>query len=136
MIALTFYDDHDGERLRAMRRALRARVSPARHTDPATSHAAAQSRARRVRAGSQRAVLLTAYADAGDYGLTNEGAGIITGLADRHGCCYWKRCDELRKDGYIRWTEDTRTSRAGEAQGVSVITHAGLHALDNMGGKA
>lgn len=136
MIALTFYDDHDGERLRAMRRALRARVSPARHTDPPTSHAAAQSRALRVRAGSQCAALLAAYADAGDYGLTNDGAGVLTGLASRPGCCYWKRCGELLDAGFIAATDDTRTSRAGEAQRVCVITPAGLRALDNMGGKA
>lgn len=136
MIALTLYDEGDARRRDAFRAGLRARVSPARHTDPATSQRAARSRGLNIRAGSQRARLLTAYADAGDYGLTNEGAGIITGLAERPGCCYWKRCDELRKAGYIRWTEDTRTSRAGEAQGVSVITRAGLAALDNMGGRA
>jgi hypothetical protein len=111
-------------------------IIPARSTDPATSHQAAASVAVRIRAGSQRAVLLTAYADAGDYGLTNEGAGIITGLADRHGCCYWKRCGELLAAGYIAATDNTRTSRAGEAQRVCVITPAGLRALDNMGGKA
>lgn len=104
---------------------------PARTTDPATSHAAARSV--RIRAGSQRAVLLTAYADAGDYGLTNDGAGTVTGLAERPGCCYWKRCGELLAAGLIRATDETRTSRAGEAQRVCVITHAGLHALDNMG---
>lgn len=136
MIAMTFYDDHEGDRLRALRRALRARVSPARHTDPPTSHAAAKSAALRVRAGSQQARILAAYADAGDYGLTNEGAGIVTGLADRPGCCYWKRCGELLTPGLIAATEHTRTSRAGEAQRVCVITRAGLAALDNMGGKA
>jgi hypothetical protein len=44
-------------------------------------------------------VLLAAYADAGAYGLTNDGAGVVTGLADRPGCCYWKRCGELMADG-------------------------------------
>jgi len=106
----------------------------ARSTDPATSHAGARSM--RIRAGSQRAVLLAAYADAGDYGLTNDGAGVVTGLADRPGCCYWKRCGELLAAGYIRATDETRTSRALESQRVCVITRAGLEALDNMGGKA
>ena len=109
-------------------------VVPARHTDPATSHAA--RKAVTIRAGSQRAVLLVAYADAGDYGLTNDGAGVVSGLADRPGCCYWKRCGELLAGGFIAATDDTRTSRAGEAQRVCVITRAGLAALDNMGGKA
>ena len=136
MIALTLYDEGDARRRDAFRAGLRARVSPARHTDPATSHKAAQSDALRVRAGSQQARILSAYADAGDYGLTNEGAGIITGLADLPGCCYWKRCGELLKVGYIAVTESTRTSRAGLEQRVCVITRAGLDALDNMGGKA
>jgi hypothetical protein len=136
VIALTFDDEGHARRRYAFRAGLAARISPARSSDPATSHRAAKSSGLRIRAGSQRARLLTAYADAGDYGLTNEGAGIVTTLADLHGCCYWKRCDELRKAGYIRWTDETRTSRAGEAQRVSVITRAGLAALDNMGGKA
>jgi hypothetical protein len=106
----------------------------ARSTDPATSHAGARSM--RIRAGSQRAVLLAAYADAGAYGLTNDDAGVVTGLADRPGCCYWKRCGELLAAGYIRATDETRTSRAGEFQRVCVMTRAGLEALDNMGGKA
>ena len=129
MIALTFYDDHDGERLRAMRRALRARVSPARHTDPPTSHAAAQSRALRVRAGSQQAALLTAYADAGDYGLTNDGAGVLTGLASRPGCCYWKRCGELLQHGYLADTGVEIRSQVGEMQRVCRVTDKGLAAI-------
>lgn len=102
-----------------------------RTTDPTTSRKAGAAVV--IRAGSQRARLLVAYADAGDYGLTNEGAGIVTGLAERPGCCYWKRCGELLAGGFIRATDETRTSRAGEAQRVCVITHAGLAALDNMG---
>ena len=109
-------------------------VAPARHTDPATSHKAAK--AVKVRAGSQQAALLSAYADAGDYGLTNDDAGVVTGLAYRPGCCYWKRCGELLAAGFIAATDDTRTSRAGEAQRVCVITRAGLAAFDDMGGKA
>lgn len=102
-------------------------ISPARHTDPGTSHQAAESVA--VRAGSQRHMLLLAYAKAGDYGLTNDEAGVVTRLADRTGCCYWKRCGELRDAGYVTDTGRTRTSRAGEAQGVRAITPAGLAAL-------
>ncbi len=40
MIALTLYDEGDARRRDAFRAGLRARVSPARHTDPATSHKA------------------------------------------------------------------------------------------------
>jgi hypothetical protein len=109
-------------------------VVPARRTDPATSHA--PRKAVTVRAGSQRAVLLAAYANAGAYGLTNDGAGVVSGLADRPGCCYWKRCGELLAGGFIAATHHTRTSRAGEAQRVCVITARGWATLDNMGGKA
>jgi len=99
----------------------------ARTTDPVTSHIAGNSAA--IRSGSQRAQLLKAFQDAGADGLTDDQAGVITGLADKVGCCYWKRCSELRQAGYIRPTERTRTSRAGEQQAVSVITQSGIEAI-------
>jgi len=100
----------------------------ARTTDPQTSHLAALSVA--VRAGSQQAALLQAYADAGALGLTDDEAGVKTGLAAKPGCCWWKRCSELRQAGYIVPIGNvTRLSRAGENQQVCGITNAGIEAL-------
>lgn len=105
----------------------------ARKTDPHTSHAAAQSIV--IRAGSQRAQLLQAYRDAGASGLTDDEAGVITGLAYKIGCCWWKRCSELRQAGYIQPTSQTRASRAGEAQQVCVITDEGKKKLPIENGR-
>ena len=100
----------------------------ARSTDPITSHEAALSVT--VRAGSQQAQLLQAYADAGALGLTDDEAGVNTGLAAKPGCCWWKRCSELRQAGYIVPIGNvTRLSRAGENQQVCGITNAGIEAL-------
>lgn len=94
----------------------------ARKTDPKTSHVAGASVT--VRAGSQRAELLLAYAR--NYGLTDDEAGVITGLANKIGCCWWKRCSELRQGGLIAPTTETRMSRAGEEQMVCTITEEGM----------
>ena len=74
------------------------------------------------RTGSQRRTLLEAYADGP---LTDEEAGLWTGLADRPRCCYWKRCSELRQAGWIAPTGETRPSTAGEQQQVCQITLLG-----------
>lgn len=105
-------------------------VSPARATDPATSSGGAT--VARIRAGSQRAVLLAAYADCGDYGMTDEEAATRSGLAGV-ARSPWKRCGELLAAGLLRDTGTTRTSTAGAQQRVSVITLSGLRALDMMG---
>lgn len=77
-----------------------------------------------VRAGSQRARLLRAYADAGDGGLTNHEAGVA---ADLLNSCYWKRCSELKEAGYIASNEKERVNPAtGSKQSVCVLTPAGL----------
>lgn len=102
-----------------------------RNDDPATSHAGARDVA--LRANTHKAVLLRAYLEAGDGGLTDEQAGERSGLAARRGCCYWKRCGELRADGLIVVTETTRTSSAGSEQRVSVVTDAGRSALAAVG---
>jgi hypothetical protein len=94
----------------------------ARRTDPRTSHRASASV--RIRAGTQKAALLEAYAAHPD-GLTDEQAGKASGLADRPHCCYWKRCSELRESGLIAVTDQVRTGSAGEKQRVCVITEAG-----------
>lgn len=84
-----------------------------------------------VRAGSQRHKLLQQYG-AAPYGLTDEQAGQMSGLADLPRCCYWKRCSELRQAGYIAATGITRASSAGEAQQVCTITETGRAALDSL----
>ena len=98
-----------------------------RATDPATSTKAAQSLW--VRAGSQRALLLSRYAVAD---MTDEEAGHASGLAILPKCCYWKRCSELRQAGYIATTGVTRTSSAKVEQQVCSITETGRDVLDSL----
>jgi len=96
-----------------------------RRNDGATSGAGAK--AMTVRAGSQRAKLLTAYYVHDD--LTDEEAGKASGLSTMPKCCYWKRCSELRQAGYIAPVGDTRVSTAGVEQQVCAITDAGIQTL-------
>jgi len=102
---------------------------PARKSDPSTSHAAAASAG--LRTTSQKAQLLLAYAKHPMLGLTDEEAGIETGLR-RPGVCWWKRCSELRQMGLIRATEDMRQSQMGEMQQVCVITGDGLKVAESL----
>ena len=79
------------------------------------------------RRGSQQALLLAEYAFRD--GLTDEEAGLFSGLLSRPKCCYWKRCSELRAKGFIAVTGETRLSSAGSAMQVCAITEAGRNAL-------
>jgi hypothetical protein len=79
------------------------------------------------RRGSQQALLLAEYAYRD--GLTDEEAGLFSGLLSRPKCCYWKRCSELRAKGLIAVTGETRLSSAGSAMQVCAITEAGRNAL-------
>jgi len=92
-----------------------------RRDDYATSKAGARSVA--FRAGSQKARLLVAFADAGASGLSDDEAARRAGLAPTS--CYWKRCGELRALGLIRFTGDERQGSAGVDRLVSIITEAG-----------
>ena len=95
-----------------------------RNTDPITSvEAAADVKPRRV---SQAMLLLSMYEYAD---LTDEQAGDLSGLAKRPKCCYWKRCSELRYEGLIVPTGETRLSSAGSAMQVCAITEEGRQAL-------
>lgn len=117
------------EKMRSAQYDLAARViigASARKSDPHTSKAAGASAA--MRAGSQKHILLQAYADL-TAGLTDEEAGHNSGLARKPKCCYWKRCSELRQAGLIAVTGETRASSVGEQQQVCAITEAGLLAL-------
>ena len=95
-----------------------------RRNNGATSKAGAQ--AMTVRAGSQRALLLSRYEN---DSMTDEEAGHASGLAMLPKCCYWKRCSELRQAGYIAVTGSVRVSSAGVDQLVCAITSAGRIAL-------
>ena len=95
-----------------------------RANNGATSNQGAKSL--RVRAGSQRALLLSRYAL---EALTDEEAGKASNLSSKPKCCYWKRCSELRQAGYIAVTGSVRASSAGVDQLVCAITPAGRIAL-------
>lgn len=96
-----------------------------RTSDPATSKSAA--RAVKMRAGSQKMLLLREYAEVGAVGLIDESAARRARL-DHTG--YWKRCSELRSAGLIERTGVTRTAHTGMEQEVCVITNLGREALE------
>ena len=96
-----------------------------RNTDPETSVKGAQDV--KPRRGSQAMLLLAEYAHRD--GLTDEEAGLFSGLLSRPKCCYWKRCSELRAKGLIIPTGETRLSSAGSAMQVCAITAEGRQAL-------
>jgi hypothetical protein len=75
------------------------------------------------RAGSQKDRLLTQYALASPFGLTDEEAAMA---ADLMGSCYWKRCNELRQDRKIIPVvgSDGKTYTRKGAAGVSRIVCA------------
>ena len=70
--------------------------------------------------------------------MTDEQAGIKSGLHSKPGCCYWKRCSELRQMGFIKvvyvapFVPATRTSRAGEQQQVCELTETGLERVRTL----
>ena len=96
-----------------------------RNTDPMTSVQGARDV--KPRRTSQAMLLLAEYAHRD--GLTDEEAGLFSGLAQRPKCCYWKRCSELRALGFIIPTGETRLSSAGSPMQVCAITAEGKKAL-------
>lgn len=95
-----------------------------RLSDPVTSREGAK--AVKPRRTSQAMLLLAEY----QYkALTDEEAGMASGLAQKPKCCYWKRCSELRSQGFIIDTNTTRISTAGSPMMVCAITPEGLEAL-------
>jgi hypothetical protein len=64
--------------------------------------------------------------------MTDEEAGMASGLALKPKCCYWKRCSELRAGGFIATTGETRLSSAGSAMQVCEITFKGKIALEAL----
>jgi len=95
---------------------------------PATSRAAAAAASPRT--GSQKALLLQAYLQAGDAGLTDEEAAKATGLYQREGCCWWKRCSDLRTDGFIAPTGEQRMGAAGHPRDVCAVTVTGFLSVE------
>jgi hypothetical protein len=100
-----------------------------RSGDYATSAQGAQDVAKR--AVSYRMRLLAEYGEMHDIsdgqgGLTDEEAAYQCGLL---GSCYWKRCGELRADGLIEFTGDTRVGVAGTSRNISRLTERGRSAL-------
>lgn len=100
-----------------------------RDADPVTSVMAAASVT--TRAGSQKSVLLVHYAKAGGQGLTDEEAGIGTGLHAKR-ANYWRRCSDLRRLGLIQPTGGWRLSTMGERRMVCVITESGQQLVDRI----
>ena len=112
----------------------------ARNTDPETSQV---NRDAFVKKASQRDLILRTYARQfetafgnNDRGLTDEEAGMktpwLTSTMFEHRVCYWKRCSELRKLGFIAPIGETRQSRAGQQQQVCKLTSDGytyVHAV-------
>ena len=98
----------------------------ARGTDPTTSHLAGASA--QLRAGTAKARLLDVYARSEHWndGLCDEDAATDAQLPIRS--CWWKRCSELRADGYIEPTGRYTTSQAGEQVMLCRITHKGIKA--------
>lgn len=96
-----------------------------RNTDPVTSALGASDV--KPRRQTQAMQLLAEYAHRD--GLTDEEAGLFSGLLSRPKCCYWKRCSELRAKGLIVPTGVTRLSSAGSAMQVCAITAEGRKAL-------
>jgi hypothetical protein len=111
----------------------------ARNTDPATSQVNRDAFRKKT---SQRDIILMTYkrhyesnllifSDGTDgvQGLTDEEAGMGTSWLNSnmydHRICYWKRCSELRKLGFIEPTGETRLSSAGQPQQVCKITVEG-----------
>ena len=81
------------------------------------------------RKGSQMHLLLNAYAQHSEVGLTDEDAGNVTYLSSNPRCGYWKRCSDLRNLGLITDTGKRRDSSNGCQMMVCVITDLGWQAL-------
>lgn len=99
-----------------------ADVIPSRTTDPETSHAAAAEI--KVKARTQRAYLLQAFAEERMDGLTDEQA-MFGAYGVSMASEYAKRCSELREGGFIEPTGETRAGSAGPQRIVSRITAKG-----------
>lgn len=71
-------------------------------------------------------MLLEAYAV---KPMTDEEVAIECGIVDDRHKEYWTKCNKLRKDKYIEWTDMKRIGTSGKQQRVCRITTAGLIAI-------
>lgn len=96
-----------------------------RVSDPDTSAQGAKDV--KPRQGSQMWLLLEQYGKH-RFGLTDEEAGVFSGLADK-GAGYWKRCADLRRLGFIVDCNVRREGKSGSKMMVCVLTAEGLNLL-------
>lgn len=103
-----------------------------RTPDYATSIEGSKSVAKR--APSQRLRLLQAFEFAGERGFTDEQAAHYAGLL---GSCYWRRCTDLRAEGYVAQPdgEPVRKGTAGVSRIICVITQDGADHLHSKRGR-
>jgi hypothetical protein len=96
-----------------------------RTDDPPTSKAGAKSV--KIRANSQMAQLLVIYLMAFDrFKLTDDQAADESGLLAKAGCCWWKRCSDLRALGLIEAIGTGISPLTGEDRMTCEITEAGM----------
>jgi hypothetical protein len=97
-----------------------------RTDDPPTSKAGAKSV--KIRANSQMAQLLVTYLMAFDrFKLTDDQAAEASGLLSKAGCCWWKRCSDLRALGLIESVGTGISPLTGEERMTCEITQAGMN---------
>lgn len=108
---------------------LTANEGRVRSSDPETSKAAA----RVVKAGTQRARVLLALANASD-GLNGYEAAVRTGINRVHAAT--TRCEELERLGFARRTGSTRPTDTGCQALVFEITAEGREIATEMRGTA
>lgn len=103
-----------------------------RTSDPVTSHLAGSDRANRMRWNSSRHLLLREFYCTFE-GLTYEQAGAALNLDNVRAT---RRCSELKRDGFILETCETRLTTTGSKASVYVITYAGVQAINCMKAQA
>jgi len=99
-----------------------------RSSDPVTSQLAGLDVANRMRWNSSRHLLLQEFYCDFD-GLTYEEAGFAIGLNNVQAT---RRCSELKRDGLILETDQTRKTSSGSKASVYVITYAGAMTIKTM----
>lgn len=95
----------------------------ARSDDPETSHAAARTLS--GKAGTMRRTLLEAFDRRGP--MTPEEVSLVAGYGAADGA--WKRVSDLKTNGLIEPTGETRPGSQGREQAVLAITTLGRSAL-------
>lgn len=90
-----------------------------RKKDPETSKLAGQAIVHSGPALSQKERLLTVFKKASPQALTDEEAASLAGLLSNRYSCWWKRCSELRRDGFIEIVPGTRKGGSGSPRMLS-----------------